>query len=309
MLIHVNGKLVRQEEATVSVFDHGFLYGDGVFEGIRVYDGNVFRLREHIDRLYASAKTIALEIPLDPEEMIGATLDTVAANNVRDAYVRLVVSRGAGQLGIDPDKCARPTVVVIVGSISLYPKEYYEKGVSLVTASVRRTPLDSLDPRVKSLNYLNNILAKIEAKRAGAPEALMLNHHGRVAECTADNIFIVTGSGVSTPDLMEGALAGITRQAVLDLAMEAGLEARTGQLALHDLYNADESFLTGTGAEIVPVVSIDGRKIGTGRPGKVTLDLLARFRKLRVVDGVRVQYSTPASAGTWREEARESAPS
>jgi branched-chain amino acid aminotransferase len=297
MLIHVNGKLVPKDKAAISVFDHGFLYGDGVFEGIRVYEGNVFRLREHIERLYRSARTIALEIPLEPEALVRATLETVAANEVQDAYIRLVVSRGAGELGIDPDKCARPTVVIIVGSIRLYPKEFYEKGISLVTAAVRRMPLDSLDPRIKSLNYLNNILAKIEAKRAGAPEALMLNHQGRVAECTADNIFLVHGERLGTPDLLEGALAGITRQAVLDLAAEAGLETRTGQFALHDVYNADECFLTGTGAEIVPVVSVDGRKIGNGRPGRLTRDLLERFRELRVRDGVRVDYrKAPAPA-------------
>ncbi len=296
MLIYVDGKLLPKDEATVSVFDHGFLYGDGVFEGIRVYEGNVFRLREHIDRLYESAKTIALEIPLTREEMIRATVDTVAANGKKDAYVRLVVSRGAGDLGIDPAKCAKATVVIISASISLYPKELYDNGASLVTASVRRIPMESLDPRIKSLNYLNNILAKLEAKKAGALEAVMLNHHGQVAECTADNLFMVKKGTLMTPDLMQGALGGITRRAVLDLAEKAGIPASETVLALHDLYNADECFLTGTGAEIVPVIDIDGRRIGDGRPGPLTKRLLAAFRELRVRDGVRVPYPSEVVA-------------
>lgn len=291
VLVYVDGKLVPKNEATVSVFDHGFLYGDGVFEGIRVYEGNVFRLREHIDRLYESAKTIALDIPMTREEMIRATLETVAANQKKDAYIRLVVSRGAGDLGIDPAKCRRPTIVIISDSITLYPQELYENGASLVTASVRRIPMESLDPRIKSLNYLNNILAKIEAKKAGALEAIMLNHHGQVAECTADNLFMIKQGTVKTPDLMQGALAGITRGAVLDLARKAGIPCCETVLALHDLYNADECFLTGTGAEIVPVISIDGRRIGDGKPGPVTRRLLADFRVLRTQDGARVPYT------------------
>ncbi len=296
MLVYVDGKLVPKAEATVSVFDHGFLYGDGVFEGIRVYNGNVFRLDEHIDRLYESAKTIALDIPLTPEEMTRATLDTVSANALKDVYIRLVVSRGKGDLGIDPDKCPKATVIIIVDKIALYPEEFYETGISLVTASVRRIPSQCLDPRIKSLNYLNNILAKIEAKKAGVPEAVMLNQNGRVAECTADNIFVVKNGTVATPDLMEGALGGITRKAVLGLAEQAGHKTMTMMMGLHDLYNADECFLTGTGAEIVPVVSVDGRQIGTGRPGKTTLDLLARYRKLRVEDGAKVEYKQQAAS-------------
>jgi branched-chain amino acid aminotransferase len=295
MLVHVNGELVSKEDAKVSVFDHGYLYGDGIFEGIRVYDGNVFRLSEHIDRLYESAKTIALEIPMSHEEMIQATLDTIAANGLRDCYIRLVVSRGKGDLGIDPDKCPAATVVIIVDSIALYPQEFYENGISLVTASIRRIPAQCLDPRIKSLNYLNNILAKIEAKKVGAPEAVMLNHNGRVAECTADNIFAVKNGTLATPDLMEGALGGITRKAVMELAEEAGLEVKTMMMGLHDLYNADECFLTGTGAEIVPVVSIDGRVVGDGKPGKVTKDLLARYQKLRIRDGHKVTYPEQAA--------------
>jgi branched-chain amino acid aminotransferase len=297
MRIYLDGKLVSKDEAKVSVFDHGFLYGDGVFEGIRVYQGNVFRLKEHIDRLYESAKTIALEIPLTHAEMTQATLDTVAANHKQDAYIRLVVSRGPGDLGIDPAKCKKATVVIIVDSIALYPQEFYDNGVKLITASVRRIAMESLDPRIKSLNYLNNILAKIEAKNAGAIEAVMLNHHGHVAECTADNIFMLKNGTLLTPHLMEGALGGITRGAVLDLAREMGLHTSETVLALHDLYNADECFLTGTGAEIVPVIEIDGRKIGRGKPGPRTLELLSRFRDLRVKDGAKVDYAAEVTAG------------
>ena len=290
VLVYVDGKMVPKEEAVVSVFDHGFLYGDGVFEGIRVYEGNVFRLREHIDRLYESANTIALEIPMTRDQMIGATLETVAVNRKKDVYIRLVVSRGPGDLGIDPAKCRRPTIVIIADSISLYPQELYDNGATLVTASVRRIPMESLDPRIKSLNYLNNILAKIEAKRAGALEAIMLNHHGLVAECTADNLFMVKKGTLKTPDLMQGALGGITRAAVLDLARKAKIPSAETVLALHDLYNADECFLTGTGAEIVPVIMIDGRRIGDGKPGSITKKLLADFRVLRTQDGIKVSY-------------------
>jgi len=290
MLIYLDGRLVPKEEATVSVFDHGFLYGDGVFEGIRVYDGNVFRLKEHMDRLYESAKTIALEIPLTPDEMARATLDTIAANGQRDAYIRLIVSRGYGDLGIDPGNCVKPTVVIIVASIRLYPKELYENGASLVTSSFRRIPTQCLDPRIKSLNYLNNILAKIEAKNSGCIEAVMLNHQGRVAECTADNIFVVKSGALRTPNPLEGALGGVTRGAVLDIAKDLGIPSEETALAQHDLYNADEVFLTGTGAEIMPVVSIDGRKIGSGTPGAITARIMAGFRALRVKDGIRVAY-------------------
>ncbi len=295
MLIYLDGKLVPKDGAKVSVFDHGFLYGDGVFEGIRVYDGNVFRLEEHIERLYESARTLALEIPMSSEEMIRATLDTVAANGKRDAYVRLVVSRGFGDLGIDPGNCVRPTVVIIVASIKLYPEEFYEKGVALITASVRRIPVECIDPRIKSLNYLNNILAKIEARRAGVLEAVMLNQLGRVAECTADNIFVVKDGVLKTPDTLEGALEGVTRGAVLDLASRAGIPAQETKLGPHDLYNADECFLTGTGAEIVPVIAVDGRKIGDGKPGAMTRRVIADFRELRKQDGIRVTYQTEPS--------------
>jgi len=294
--IYLDGKLVSKADATISVFDHGFLYGDGVFEGIRVYDGNVFRLEEHIDRLYESARSLMLEIPLDREQMIRATVDTVSANEKRDAYIRLVVSRGPGDLGIDPANCGKATVVIIVDSIALYPAELYEKGIPVVTASHRRIPTDCFDSRIKSLNYLNNILAKMEARSAGCAEAIMLNHAGRVAECTADNLFVVSGDRVRTPELLEGALGGITRGAVLELAREQKLVAEETRLALHDVYNADEVFLSGTGAEIVPVVSADRRPSGDGKPGSVTRRLLDAFRKLRSQDGVRVQYQGEAAA-------------
>jgi branched-chain amino acid aminotransferase len=295
MLIYVDGKLLTKEEAKVSVFDHGYLYGDGIFEGIRVYEGNVFRLKEHIDRLYESAHTICLEIPMSHQEMTQTILDTVAATNLQDAYIRLVVSRGMGDLGIDPEKCPKPTVVIIVGSIALYPEEFYETGISLVTSSIPRIPCQCLDPRVKSLNYLNNIMAKIEARRAGVPEALMLNQEGHVAECTADNVFMVKDGELKTPDLLQGALGGITRAAVLEIARDAGIPTEETVLAKHDLYTADECFLTGTAAEVMPVIDIDGRAIGNGKPGKMTNDLLGRFRELRVRDGMKVDYKAAAT--------------
>lgn len=293
MQIYLNGKLVPQEEARVSVFDHGFLYGDGVFEGIRVYDGNIFRMKEHIDRLYESAQSLALKIPLTPDEMTQATLATIVANEKRNAYIRLVVSRGPGDLGIDPAKCSKATVVIIVTSIALYPPELYEQGIALATTSVRRIPMQCLDPRIKSLNYLNNILAVIDAKKAGAIEGVMLNVQGRVAECTADNIFIVKNGRLKTPPELEGALGGITRAAVLDMARNADISCSETRMGLHDLYNADECFLTGTGAEVMPVTAVDGRQIGEGKPGKTTQRLLAALRDLRVKDGIQVDYEHP----------------
>jgi branched-chain amino acid aminotransferase len=295
--IYVDGTLYAKDDAKISVFDHGFLYGDGVFEGIRVYDGNVFRLKEHIARLYRSATTIALEVPLSPEEMTQAVLETVAANEKRNAYIRLVVSRGPGDLGIDPANCSEATVVIICAQIKLYAQEFYNNGVPIVTSSVRRIPIQCLDPRVKSLNYLNNIMAKLDARQAGAVEAVMLNHQGRVAECTADNIFFFSNGKLETPDLMQGALGGITRGAVLELARELGIPTEEGGYGLHDLYNAEEVFLTGTGAEIVPVISVDGRRIGNGKPGARTLQLLEEFRKLRTRDGVPVPYAAGVAKG------------
>jgi len=295
MLIYLDGELVPEKEAKVSVFDHGLLYGDGIFEGIRVYEGNIFRLSAHIERLYESAKTIGMEIPMTYEEVEAATARTVEANGMSDAYIRLVVTRGRGDLGIDPTSCPRPTFIIICATIQLYPEKFYETGIPLITASTRRIPMECLDPRIKSLNYLNNILAKIEARKAGVPEAVMLNLSGRVAECTADNIFIWRNGKLKTPRLTEGALPGVTRWATLELAHESGLRVKETVLGLHDLYNADECFLTGTGAEIVPVVAIDGRQIGDGKPGATTLDLLERFRKLRVTDGYKVNFDAAAA--------------
>ena len=295
MLVYMDGKLVPEEEAKVSVFDHGLLYGDGIFEGIRVYDGNIFRLHEHIVRLYESAKTIGMDIPMGIDEVEAATVKTVEANAMRDAYIRLVVTRGKGDLGIDPSSCLKPTLFIICATIQLYPEEFYRTGIPLITASTRRIPMECLDPRIKSLNYLNNILAKIEAKKSGVPEAIMLNLAGRVAECTADNIFIFREGMLKTPILTEGALPGVTRHAVIELAEEKGLEVKETLLGMHDLYNSHECFLTGTGAEIVPVVMIDNRIIGDGKPGEITLDLLERFRKLRVRDGYKVNYDTAAA--------------
>jgi len=278
--VSVNGKLVPREEATVSVFDHGLLYGDGVFEGIRVYGGNVFLHQKHIDRLYESAQAIRLEIPLDPSEMMRAVNETVAANKIDDGYVRLVVTRGSGTLGLDIRRTSNPQVIIIADTITLYPEELYENGMDLVTAATIRNHSAALSPRIKSLNYLNNILAKIEGTDQGAVEALMLNHKGEVSECTGDNIFVVKEGVVRTPPPDAGILEGITRNAVIDLARSAGIEVCEATLARHDIYIADECFLTGTAAEVIPVVSLDGRRIGAGKPGPITCDLRKRFREL-----------------------------
>ena len=278
--IYLAGKLVPQEQAVVSVFDHGLLYGDGVFEGIRVYGGKVFLEDEHIIRLYESAKSIRLEIPITPAEMTQALRDTVAANNITDGYVRLVVTRGAGTLGIDPARTSNPQVIIIADKISLYPQELYDNGMRLITASTIRNHSGTLSPRIKSLNYLNNVLAKIEGTDAGTVEALMLNHKGEVAECTGDNIFIIKDGVLKTPPPEAGILEGLTRGAVMKLATEAGIEVRQTPLVRHDIFVADECFLTGTAAEVIAVVSLDGRIIGSGKPGPITADLLERFRKL-----------------------------
>jgi branched-chain amino acid aminotransferase len=277
--IFMNDRLVSREEATVSVYDHGLLYGDGVFEGIRVYGSKVFLLQEHVDRLYESALAIRLEIPMTPQAMFDAVTETVKSNEIVDGYVRLVVTRGAGSLGLDIRRTSNPQIIIIADTITLYPEEIYENGMELVTASTLRNHPGALSPRIKSLNYLNNILAKVEGTDAGTLEALMLNHKGEVAECTGDNIFIIKDGVIKTPGPEAGILEGITRNTVMKLAREAGHEVREVALTRHDIFVADECFLTGSAAEIVAVVSLDGRKIGTGKPGETTLDLRRRFQE------------------------------
>jgi branched-chain amino acid aminotransferase len=277
--VWMNGKLVDKADAKVSVYDHGLLYGDGVFEGIRVYHGKVFRLREHVDRLYDSARAIWLDIPMPREEMIKAVEETVKVNGKDNGYIRLLVTRGPGTLGLDPRKCV-PQVIIIVDDISLYPQELYDNGLEIITAATIRNHPAALNPRVKSLNYLNNILAKIEAIRGGCLEALMLNHKGEVAECTGDNVFVVKNGQIRTTPTDAGILEGITRNAVMELARAAGFEVREMALTRHDVFTADELFLTGTAAEVIPVVKCDGRPIGTGKPGPVFKQLRARFQEL-----------------------------
>jgi len=295
LVTYVNGEFLPKEEAKVSVYDHGFLYGDGVFEGIRVYNGRVFKLDEHIARLYESAKSILLEVPLSPEEMKAAILETVRRCGLQDAYVRPIVSRGIGDLGLDPRKCGRPTVVIIVDHIQLYPERAYREGLRVITATHRKNLPDALNPRIKSLNYLNQILARIEANLADADEALMLSHDGYVCECSADNIFVVRAGEVWTPPPYLGILKGITRDVVLGLCRELGIPAFERVFTLHDVYTADEAFLTGTGAEIGPVVWVDGRTIGTGRPGPITQRLMAAFRECVAREGTPVYEELPAA--------------
>ena len=285
MKIFIDGKYLNERDAKVSVFDHGLLYGDGVFEGIRAYNGRVFKLKEHIDRLFYSAKAILLEIPMSHAELMKATVETIRVNKLRDCYVRLVVTRGVGNLGLNPRSCKKPTVFIIAGKIQVYPPELYAKGMDIVTVPTVRNLHSALNPAIKSLNYLNNILAKIEANNAGVEEAVMLNAEGFVAECTADNLFIIKQGEVFTPPNSAGALYGITRQTVIELAQASGLKVSEPNLTRYDLFNADECFLTGTGAEIMPVVKIDGRVIGTGKPGKLTRGLVEKYHALTNASG------------------------
>lgn len=284
-IIYLNGQYVPEEAAKISVFDHGFLYGDGVFEGIRAYRGKVFKLDEHLVRLYESAKSIMLAVPETYAEMKEATLETIRRNSLADAYIRIVVSRGYGDLGLDPRKCPKATTVIIASSISLFPAELYEKGLHVITVATRRNVPDALDPQIKSLNYLNNILVKIEANRAGVLEAIMLNAQGYVAEGTGDNIFIIKKGKIMTPPSYVGALCGITRQVIIELAAAAGYEVLEQPFTRHELYVADECFLTGTAAEVIPVIDVDGRPIGAGTPGPVTRELINKFRAVTGNEG------------------------
>ncbi len=288
MKVYLNGKLVNKEDAKISVFDHGFLYGDGVFEGIRAYNCLVFKLKEHIERLFESARSIMLKVPITKKEMSRAIINTLRANKLKDAYIRVIVSRGEGDLGLDPRKCeGKQSVVIITDKIVLYPRELYNKGMAIITVPTIRNIPEALNPQIKSLNYLNNILAKIEAINAGYQEALMLDHLGYIAECTGDNIFTVKKGEIYTPPQCMGTLRGITRDAVLSIAKRLKIPAHEHVITRHELYISDECFLTGTAAEIVPVVKVDGRTIGDGKPGKITRLILKEFRKLTHKDGVR----------------------
>jgi branched-chain amino acid aminotransferase len=286
--IYIDGEMLPESEAKVSVFDHGLLYGDGIFEGIRFYNGRVFRLEQHIRRLYDCARAILIKIPLTPEEMIAATCATVRANGLQNGYIRLVITRGVGPMGLSPFKCPTPSVIIIADTISLYPEEAYRTGLTMATVATRRPSHDILSPQVKSLNYLNNIMAKVEALQAGAEEGLMLNDVGLVAECTGDNIFIVRDGVISTPPLTAGALDGITRGAVFDIAQELGITIRERDFSRHDVFIADECFLTGTAAEVIAAVKLDGREIGDGKPGTVTQRVIARFRELTQTTGTPI---------------------
>ena len=278
--IYVDGKFYSEANAKISVFDHGLLYGDGIFEGIRFYNGRVFRLEEHLERLWDSARSICLEIPMTHEEMTEAVLETIRQNHLHDGYIRLLVTRGIGNLGLNPEQCKSPSVIIIAATIALYHENFYRKGLSIVTCATRRSNPASLNPAVKSLNYLNNVMARIEANLAGADEALMLNDAGNVAECTADNVFIIKRDQIFTPPITAGALRGITRSIVFEIAAEFGLSVVEADFTRHDVFVADECFLTGTAAEIVPVVKADGRLIGNGKPGPITKRIIARFREM-----------------------------
>ncbi|QNP15294.1 branched-chain-amino-acid transaminase [Bacillus pumilus] len=289
--IFLNDELVKKEDAKISVYDHGFLYGDGVFEGIRVYNGNIFRMKEHLDRLYDSARSIMLNIPYSLEELTEKMIHTVERNGLKDAYIRLVVSRGAGDLGLDPNNCGRANTVIIVERLAIFPKHLYETGIDIVTVPTRRNRPDVLSPKVKSLNYLNNILVRIEAHMAGVSEALMLNDQGYVAEGSADNVFIYKKGKLYTPPGYIGALEGITRNAIMEIAEDLGYEVKEEPFTRHDVYTAEEVFLTGTAAEVIAVVKVDGRTIGEGKPGVHTNKLLEQFRKRVVEEGEKVVFT------------------
>ena len=288
MKIYLDGNLVDSAEAKISVFDHGLLYGDGIFEGIRLYGGNVFRLDEHLERLEYSAKAILLKLPWSRKEISDAICATCRANGLTDGYIRLVVTRGVGYLGLSPWLCPKPSIFIIADKIALYPKEHYEKGLEIVTVATRRMNPAALSPAIKSLNYLNNIMAKIEARQAGALEAIMLNDQGLVAECTGDNIFIVHKGRILTPSAQQGALQGITRDTIFAIAKEIGVAIEEHDMTRYDVWNADEVFLTGTGAEVIPVVKLDGREIGDAKPGPVFAKVLAAFRRRVLVEGTRI---------------------
>lgn len=288
LLIYLNGEIVPEEEAKITVFDHGFLYGDGVFEGIRAYNGRVFKLKEHIQRLYDSAKTIMLDIPLSQQQMEESVLKTLQANKFHDAYIRLIVSRGCGDLGLDPTKCHHPNIIIIASQIQLYPEELYQQGLEIATVPTRRNVAEAINPRIKSLNYLNNILAKIEARRMGLQEAIMLTAEGYVAECTGDNIFIVKDKKIITPPTHMGILKGITRDTVIWLSQKMGYTAIEDIFTRYDVFTAHECFLTGTAAEVIPVVKVDGRLIGDGTPGEITKTLASAFADYARQEGTQI---------------------
>lgn len=285
--IFLGGQFVKKEEAVISVYDHGFLYGDGVFEGIRVYDGNIFKLDAHLKRLYESAQSIMVTIPYSKEEMTQYIIETIRKNQLQTAYIRLVVSRGVGNLGLDPRSCSNPRVIIIAEELAMYPKEYYQRGIKIASVASRRNRPDVLSPQVKSLNYLNNILVKLEANQAGVEEALMLNDQGYVTEGSADNIFIVKNGTLLTPPVYLGALEGVTRNAIIEVAKKNGYELKETPFTRHDVYTADEVFLTGTAVEVIAVIEVDGRMINDGKPGKITNHLLEEFRRVVTTDGIQ----------------------
>jgi len=279
-IVFIDGQFYSKDEAKISVYDHGLLYGDGIFEGIRVYNGRIFKMEEHMDRLFDSAKSIMLEIPMTKQELIDAHVEAVRRTGMRDVYIRTLVTRGVGNLGIDPRKCPKASVIIIVDKIALYPPEFYEKGLEVITVATRRTSVDSLTARVKSLNYLNNVMGKLDVARAGAFEGIMLNNDGYVTEATADNVFVIKNGIIYTPPRYLGILEGITRNTIMEIAPKLGYTVKEDVLTRHDLFIADEIFLTGSGAEVIPVIDCDGRKIGDGKPGKITWELIKAYREL-----------------------------